>query len=1501
MEKEGMSERSTRRRVPLVLVCGLLSGCGAGVAAVVASSGSSSGGTTPSLNGFTVDQPKISPASLVLDARQAVRVALTFDAGGGEHPMKLLGGPVGNEVSLSAGVNPPIQWDFESDLGDTRFKPSVHLIARRPGGEVLGGGEIALGMGNDAPVIEVEDPLPEVDGVVPIQLRISDSSGDALSIRVEFDVQGDALGFLPARPGGLDAKDPTPRPAMSGIVAPAGGTELVFFWDTDSDLAELERDVHLRFTPIDPVVEGTPQETAAFRVDNNATPIVQLQNDLVVTNPDERRGIPIPFRVIDEEGDRVEVVLQWRAEGHTFPSLDLDGDGELENADIDAILADPVLREERQVCTPYPHFARGDVVPVDADTVRLPELAGEESWLVASGLEGRTLELLRPPSILVPITPTWQANPLDRPVSALSLGDGSTALVLDAPGAVRLRVIELATGAVAREVATIGAGLPSAMCFEHGGAEAVLVAIDDAVGWRIERVELEDGAVTELLVSDGSEPGPVRGIASLGTKAAVFTAGSSLFRLDYGDPLMPRFARLASGLATPAGVVVDSLAPDRIYVSERDANRILAVELDSRQRLPVVVRTADLQIGRLDAPTALALERDGSRLLIVTSAPDGQQLVGLDLGATGGNVSFPIGTPSTAELASVSTGPDELRLLCQPLSNELLVAGGLEQRRAIAAHATSTEDVMVEAPFDPVPRPNQPWRIPAEPRIRASAEGVPVVFVWDSADAHDTSAFVRAIARDDEVGLASEGAAAKSLRSPFDVEPFTLGGLATTPLPTFVGAGDLDADGDQDIVSANYDGDDLTIFYQVSPGSYQALPLVLGGPGTTDGPAWVAAADLDGDGDQDIGSANYDSNDLTVFFQVSTGSYQAPPLVLGGGATTSAPRSVAVADLDADGDQDIVSANSGSATLTVFFQVSPGSFGSSPLVLGGFPTTNFLVSVVAADLDGDGDQDLATAGGGGLTVFFQISPGGFQDPPVSGFPGNGANSVAAADIDGDGDQDLVTTNEFCSDICRQSLMVFFQSSPGVFAIEPMILGGEGMTDGSSMVATADLDGDGDQDLVSANAQGNDLAVFYQTKPGRFEEKPEALGSQASTPAPLAVAAADLDGDGKIDLVSANSLGDDLTIFFQSRPGVFAGEPDVLGGPNTMDRPVELAAGDLDGDGVLDLVSANFFDNSTIFSQLGPGTFEETPLTLIARLSENSLSSVAVAEMDGDGAQDVVTASFANELRVFFQRGPGFFPSLRIDVTSSPSDVKAADLDGDGDQDLVAASAGGFSGDDNLTVFFQSLPGSFEGPLVLDDGEITSGTHSSAAADLDGDGDLDLVSASSGSGSRNLTLFFQVSPGTFAPLGGLVAPNSPSSVAATDLDGDGDLDLVSANQGFESSNLTVFFQVSPGNFQASPLVLGGHGSTNFPASVAAADLDGDGDQDLASANSNGDNLTVFFQSSPGRFRVPLLVLGGPTTTSGPGAVVAAGLDGDGDHDLASANQRGSNLAVFWGGR
>ena len=234
------------------------------------------------------------------------------------------------------------------------------------------------------------------------------------------------LGWRVARPGGLVPGTQTPGLAFPSVGAPSTGAELVFFWDTDADLADLERDVELRFTPIDPVVEGMPARTAPFRVDNNEEPIVQLDSGPLIQNPDERRGIPIPFRVIDEEGDLVEVIFQWRREGEEFPSLDRDGDGKVENAEVDEILADPVLRQEHHVCTPYPHYAKGRVVPVDEDTVRLPELASSESWILASGLEGRTLELLRPSSIPAPITPTWRSNPLVSPIAALVVPAAAT-------------------------------------------------------------------------------------------------------------------------------------------------------------------------------------------------------------------------------------------------------------------------------------------------------------------------------------------------------------------------------------------------------------------------------------------------------------------------------------------------------------------------------------------------------------------------------------------------------------------------------------------------------------------------------------------------------------------------------------------------------------------------------------------------------------------------------------------------------------------------------------------------------------------------------------------------------------------------------------------------------------------------------------------------------------------------------------------------------------------
>jgi hypothetical protein len=246
----------------------------------------------------------------------------------------------------------------------------------------------------------------------------------------------------------------------------------------------------------------------------------------------------------------------------------------------------------------------------------------------------------------------------------------------------------------------------------------------------------------------------------------------------------------------------------------------------------------------------------------------------------------------------------------------------------------------------------------------------------------------------------------------FDGSPLLVGSSTTTDFPTAVAPGDFDADGDLDLVSTNLLDDTLTVFFQSAPGSFDPSPLTLGGS-LTDGPRNVASADLDGDGDLDFASANTNGDTLTAFFQKSPGAFEPAPLVLGGPPTTDGAFFAAAGDLDGDGDLDLVSTNAGSHTATVFFQDTPGGFDPVPLVLGGAPTTSGPRDLGIADLDRDGDLDLVWVNlfSDNVTVFFQRCPGVFDPVPLAlGGPPtiDGPVSVAAVDIDGDGDVDIVS-------------------------------------------------------------------------------------------------------------------------------------------------------------------------------------------------------------------------------------------------------------------------------------------------------------------------------------------------------------------------------------------------------------------------------------------------------------------------------------------------------------
>jgi len=155
---------------------------------------------------------------------------------------------------------------------------------------------------------------------------------------------------------------------------------------------------------------------------------------------------------------------------------------------------------------------------------------------------------------------------------------------------------------------------------------------------------------------------------------------------------------------------------------------------------------------------------------------------------------------------------------------------------------------------------------------------------------------------------------------------------------------------------------------------FASTPVSLGGPDVMSPPNFVTAADLDGDGRVEILSANgswYARGQLAIFSQTTPGAFDPVPRIL-----WSPPAkgtwflSIAVGDLDRDGNLDLVCANQTDSNYAVFYQTHPGEFATPPLPLGDSSVTHFAESVIVADVDGDGDPDLVTGSQSGVRVFW---------------------------------------------------------------------------------------------------------------------------------------------------------------------------------------------------------------------------------------------------------------------------------------------------------------------------------------------------------------------------------------------------------------------------------------------------------------------------------------------------------------------------------------------------
>ena len=711
---------------------------------------------------------------------------------------------------------------------------------------------------------------------------------------------------------------------------------------------------------------------------------------------------------------------------------------------------------------------------------------------------------------------------------------------------------------------------------------------------------------------------------------------------------------------------------------------------------------------------------------------------------------------------------------------------------------------------------------------------------------------------------------------------------------------------------------------------------------TGTGPRIPAIGDLDGDGMPDIAVANQTANTVSVFRNTSisgainSSSYAAKVDF----AANTATFDVVIADVDGDGKLDLATANSANTVSVLRNTSTAGTInGSSFATKVDFVTDLAPAGLYAADLDGDGKQDIVTANQSANTVSLLRNTSSSGSITASSFAtkvdlvtGSMPRRVTVGDIDGDEKPDLVVANEGSDNVSvLRNTTIAGVIDASSFA--PKVDFATGTL--PQKAAIGDVDGDGKLDLAVTNQTANTVSVLRNT--GSIGSVTFAPKVDFTTGAgPFDVALGDLDGDGKPDLSLSNLSAATLSMLRNmSTVGSvsFAGKVDVSAGASAAG----VVAGDMDGDGKPEIVVASFTPNTVsvyhniadppTVSSISPvsgkvgdvvtitGTnFSTTPASNVvwfggaqATVTSASTTSLTVTVPDGV-THDRVSVTVNNRTAVsdeyFLPTFDTEFPTIdasslaaKVDFTTgtNPFDVHLADLDGDGKAEMLVPNSG-----DNTVSLFRNTGSSgtisFAGKVDLTS---NNGVQNMNVGDLDGDGELDFAVANwmvnAVSVFRNTSTVGSLS---FAPRDDFNTDLAPESVGIDDFDGDGKLDLAICNNNAGANSVSVLRNTGTlGSMSFATKV--DFAAVNQPYEIAVGDLDGDGKPDMAVSNQSSNDVSVFRNTSTAGVIDASSFAAKVDFTVGVGSsgMEFGDIDGDGKLDMSASTQGGAKITLF----
>ncbi len=582
------------------------------------------------------------------------------------------------------------------------------------------------------------------------------------------------------------------------------------------------------------------------------------------------------------------------------------------------------------------------------------------------------------------------------------------------------------------------------------------------------------------------------------------------------------------------------------------------------------------------------------------------------------------------------------------------------------------------------------------------------------------------------------------------------------------------------------------------------------------------------------------------------------------------PLSIAIGDVNNDGELDIVTANNNSGTITILLWNITQNNWTYQTISSGIGTCD----VITGDVNNDGLVDIVTVNNLSNNINILIWNDTLQSwnseiQPV----GNRPSAVAIGDANNNGLNEIIVSNFNDNTIS----ILNWNHTKRIWNITSLHITGNGPSD----VDIGDANYDGLQEIVTANKLSNDVSIILWNE---TERKWENMTSQSVGNNPVAIKIEDGNNDGQLDIITANRGGDSITLLTWNLSNRIWDIKNRAVGRG----PIAISIGDINYDGKKEIIIANY-DDSTISILIWNSSINNWDITI--KNVGASPTSIAIGDINTDGLIEVInTNSLDNTISIFlWNTTKGGLISTTYLACINPSDIAVGDVNNDGAQDLVVAT----SNNNTIAVFCWNKSLKNWNPKITL--KVEWAPTSIAIGDVNNDGAFDIVTCSKDSASHNVSIvIWNKLTKTWNPyITRTISIVGAWDIKVADANNDGANDIIVANP--EHARISILIWNKTQRDWNSYINITGIG---IPYYVEVDDINNDGFNDLL-ASGNGtaryvwyhlwncskklwESYKVFFYDDTKKYRTPITV---------------DDVNNDGFNDIVLANTLDNDISIY----